>query len=84
VDSLKAKGNVLIASVEKDATMRTESIRWKASSHKLYADEFVRITSENGFEQGIGFVAKDDLSEYEFTGPVSGEVRGEDFKLIDR
>ena len=84
VDSLKAKGNVLIVSVERDATMRTESIRWIASSHRVYGDGPVTITSEKGFEQGVGFVAKDDLSEYEFTGPVSGEFRGEDFRLIDR
>lgn len=84
VDSLKAVGDVMIVSEEQNASLETEEIRWIASTHKVYSDGLVTINSSDGFEQGTGFVANDDLSEYEFTGPVSGEIRGEKIKLFDR
>ena len=83
-DSLKAQGDVFVVSEERNASLKAESIRWIASAQKIFGEGVVTIQSENGFEQGTGFIAKDDLTEYEFTGPVSGEVRGEDAKLSDR
>jgi len=84
VDSLRASGDVRIVSEERSAWLNAPGIRWIASAGRVIGDGLVRINSENGYEEGTGFEAKDDLSEYEFTGPVSGEVRGEDIKLMDR
>ena len=64
--------------------MESDAIRWVAETHKIYAEGLVTILTEDGYEQGTGFVANDDLSEYEFTGPVTGEIRGENIKLFDR
>ena len=83
-DSLKASGNVLIESTESEAAMEAPAILWIASLNKVFGKGLVRLTTENGFEQGPGFEAKDDLSEFEFKGPVTGEVREEGIKLIDR
>ena len=73
VDSLSASGNVVIVSIEQDITMETEDIHWNKTTNKVHADGFAVIRSRHGFEQGYGFVANDDLSEYEFRGEVSGE-----------
>jgi LPS export ABC transporter protein LptC len=81
VDSLKANGDVVIVSHTENSTLETQSIRWMVSTHRIYADGYVKITTKDGLEEGIGFVAKDDLSEYEFTGPVSGEFRGKELKF---
>ena len=83
-DSLKAQGDVFVVSEERNASLKAPSIRWIASAQKIFGEGVVTIQSENGFEQGTGFIAKDDLTEYEFTGPVSGEVKGEDVKLPRR
>ena len=83
VDSLKARGDVVVVSEERNASMESDAIRWIATSRKIYGEGLVTITSENGFEQGTGFVANDDLTEYEFTGPVKGEVRGSDIEIFD-
>ncbi|MFC1692976.1 LPS export ABC transporter periplasmic protein LptC [Candidatus Latescibacterota bacterium] len=84
VDSLSARGNVVIVSGEDNASMETEDIRWIASIHRIHADGLATIKTDQGFEQGTGFVAKDDLSEFEFTGPVSGEIIRKDIQLFDR
>ena len=83
-DSLKAAGDVVVRSEENNAYLEAPAIRWIVSVGRVFGEGLVRLNSENGFEQGTGFEAKDDLSEYEFKGPVSGEVHGEDVKLIDR
>ena len=83
-DSLRVQGNVLLVSEERNASLKTESLHWIASISKVFADGLVTINSEDGYEQGTGFKASDDLSEYEFTGPVSGKIREEGFKLPDR
>ena len=84
VDSLRARGNVVIVSDEENASMETEDIRWIASIHRIHADGLATIKTNQGFEQGTGFVANDDLSEFEFTGPVSGEFMGKEIQLFDR
>ena len=85
VDSLSARGNVVIVSHEQDVTMETEDIRWNRTTRKVNADGLAVIRSRHGFEQGYGFVANDDLSEYEFRGEVSGEYRGKEIDIgVDR
>jgi len=83
-DSLKASGNVVVSSEKNDAYLEAPAIRWIASAGMVYGEGTVRLNSENGYEEGTGFEAKDDLSEYRFRGPVSGEVRGKDVKLDER
>lgn len=76
-DSLRASGDVVITSEENKAFMQAPAIRWIAGDSLVYGEGVVRLNSENGYEEGTGFEAKDDLSEYRFRGPVVGEVRGE-------
>ena len=84
VDSLKADGDVIIVSHKENSTLKTQAIRLIVSTHRIYADGHVKITTKDGYEEGTGFIAKDDLSEYEFTGPVSGEVRGKQVEFPGR
>ena len=83
-DSLKASGDVVIRSEENNAFMEAPAIRWIAADSLVYGEGHVRLNSENGYEEGTGFEARDDLSEYRFRGPVSGEVRSDDVEIIDR
>ena len=83
VDSLKAKGNVKIVSADKTKRMETSSyLIWISSSRKIIAprDSLVKLISEDAVEQGINFVANDDLSEYRMDN-VSGVFEGEDINL---
>jgi len=82
-DSLSATGSVVIRSEEENARVEASAIRWITTKGMVYGVGLVKLTTENGFEQGTGFEAKDDLSEYSFRGPVSGEVKGDDLNLID-
>ncbi|MCD6307809.1 MAG: hypothetical protein J7M24_02295, partial [Candidatus Latescibacteria bacterium] len=59
-------------------------IRWLVPDHRIFGEGLVRLQTDSGHEQGTGFIAKDDLSEYEFKGPVSGEVRSEEIGLENR
>ncbi len=84
VDSLRADGDVRIISEEREASLEAPAIRWIVGQHRVYGEGLVKLNTDQGFEQGTGFTAVDDLSEYEFTGPVSGEVRGDDLNLEER
>jgi len=85
VDSLRASGNVTIVSEEREALLEAPgAIRWLVSDHRIFGEGLVRLQTDSGYEEGTGFTAKDDLSEYEFTGPVSGEVRSKEIGLEDR
>ncbi len=80
VDSLKAHGNVVIVSADKTKRMETgHSLIWISSSHVIYGErgKIVKLVTEGGVEQGINFVANDDLTEYSM-GKVSGVLAGSD------
>jgi len=80
VDSLKASGDVVV--VSNDGTKRLETasgLCWVAETRMVYADGLVKLTSEEAVEQGINFVAKDDLSEYRMDN-VSGRFEGTGIK----
>jgi len=83
-DSLRASGNVVVRSEENEAFLQAPAIRWVAADSLVYGDGMVRLNSENGYEEGTGFEAKDDLSEYRFRGPVTGEVRGGKNMSLDK
>jgi len=86
VDSLKAKNNVIIVSADKDKRLETSSsLSWISSTRKIYADRdsLVRLVTEDAVEQGINFVANDDLSEYRMEN-VSGIFERKDINLPGR
>ena len=75
VDSLKARGNVKIVSTDMTKKMETSSsLNWISATHKIYADGRVKLTTEDAVEEGINFVANDDLSEYRMDD-VSGFLK---------
>lgn len=78
VDSLKATGDVHIRSKERNARLDADAIRWLAWNRTVYGEGIVTLETDDGFERGTGFEAKDDLSEYRFRGSVEGEFRGLD------
>lgn len=81
LDSLKAKGDVMIVSADKTKKMETSSsFSWIPSTHKIYADGLVKLITEDAVEQGINFVANDDLSEYTMDN-VSGVIESNDIVL---
>ena len=82
VDSLKATGDVVIMSEERNAKMETPEILWLASIHKVFADT-VRLSTEDAVEEGVMFEATDDLKSYTMKN-VSGEVQGRDINIPER
>ena len=82
VDSLKATGNVIIESEERNAKMETPQILWVAAIHKVFADT-VRLSTEDAVEEGVRFEATDDLKSYTMKN-VSGEVQGRDITIPER
>lgn len=84
VDSLKATGDIVIVSADKMKRMETPSSLWWVSEGRMvYADGLVKLTTEDAVEQGINFVAKDDLSEYRMDN-VSGRFEGTDMDVPGR
>lgn len=84
VDSLKATGDIVIVSTDKKKRMETSSsLCWISSDRKIYADGLVKLISEDAVEQGINFVAKEDLSEYRMDN-VSGVFEGKEITLPGR
>ncbi len=82
MDSLKATGNVVIVSEERNAKMETPEILWVASTHRIFAD-MVRLSTEDAVEEGVKFEATDDLKSYTMKN-VSGEVQGRDIAIPER
>jgi len=83
VDSLKATGDVVIISDERNAKMETQDIRWIAATHKIYSDSRVRLSTEDAVEEGTGFEATDDLKTYTMKN-VTGEIQSESLKIPER
>ncbi|MCE5250897.1 LPS export ABC transporter periplasmic protein LptC [bacterium] len=83
VDSLKATGDVVIVSDERNAKMETQDIRWIAASHKIFSDSRVRLSTEDAVEEGIGFEASDDLKTYTMKN-VTGEITREELAIPER
>ncbi|MFC1511581.1 LPS export ABC transporter periplasmic protein LptC [Candidatus Latescibacterota bacterium] len=84
VDSLIARGDVMVVSVDEENRLETSSaLTWSARTHLIYADGLVRLSTPDAVEQGINFVATDDLSEYSMDN-VSGEYEGSGLSLPGR
>jgi LPS export ABC transporter protein LptC len=83
VDSLHAAGDVLVRSFKRDVTLTSESLRWNRAAGLVYADDFAEIRTPQGYEQGYGFEAKDDLTEYQFRRQVRGEYHGAEQDTTD-
>ena len=83
INSMVASGNVRVQSEERNASLSAPGIRWMAETDLIYGEGEVIIRTEDGYERGTGFVAKDDLTEYEFTGPIYGEFSGDEIPDIE-
>ena len=83
VDSLKATGDVVIVSDERNAKMETQDIRWIAATHKIFSDSKVRLSTEDAVEEGTGFEASDDLKTYTMKN-VTGEITREELTIPER
>ena len=61
------------------------SLIWISSSHVIYGErgKSVKLITEGGVEQGINFVANDDLTEYSME-KVSGVLEGGDITFPGR
>ena len=82
VDSLKARGDVVIISEERNAKMETPEILWIATIHKVYADT-VRLSTDDAVEEGVDFEADDDLKSYTMKN-VTGEIQDQDIDIPKR
>ncbi len=84
VDSLRAYVNVEVVSADSTKRMNTDSsLSWSARSRNIFADGLVTLTTSNAVEQGVNFVAKDDLSEYTMEN-VSGVYQGQDLPSLSK
>lgn len=84
VDSLKAAGNVVITSTEREWMLETPyNIRWIAATKRVYADSTVKLSTEGAVEIGVGFEAPDDLSSYKMR-EVKGEYQNRDVVVPER
>lgn len=58
-----AENDVVSVSEEGD-TLNTEFLIWDQKKEKIYSDQYVRITNEDGIIHGKGFEANQDLSDW--------------------
>ncbi len=58
-----AENDVVSVSEEGD-TLNTEFLIWDQRKKKIYSDQYVRITNEDGIIHGKGFEANQDLSDW--------------------
>jgi LPS export ABC transporter protein LptC len=68
VEAINAKGEIL----------NTEQLFWDMDKHTVYSDKAVKITGDNEIINGIGFEAKDDLSDYVIKRITNSEVEIEE------
>ncbi len=72
MEKVEAKGNVIVINEKKDK-LNTEHLIWNAITHKIYTDEFVKITTKDEVIWGDGLEANEDFSEYEIKN-VKGQI----------
>lgn len=58
-----AENDVVSVSEEGD-TLNTDFLIWNQKKKKIYSDQYVRITNEDGIIHGKGFEANQDLSDW--------------------
>lgn len=58
-----AENDVVSVSEEGD-TLNTDFLIWDQKKEKVYSDQYVRITNEDGIIHGKGFEANQDLSDW--------------------
>ncbi|MCB2197297.1 MAG: LPS export ABC transporter periplasmic protein LptC [Bacteroidetes bacterium] len=58
-----AENDVVSVSDEGD-TLNTDFLIWDQKKEKIYSDQYVRITNEDGIIHGKGFEANQDLSDW--------------------
>ena len=63
---LKALGNVSVLS-DSGITLRTEELEWKNKDRKIISDAEVTVITNYEIDYGTGFIANEDLTEWEIT-----------------
>lgn len=66
-------GHVVVTSLEKNQTLKTERLSWNPDTKKLYTDKFVTITTPSEIITGTGLEAAQDFSTYKLR-KISGVV----------
>jgi LPS export ABC transporter protein LptC len=72
MEKMEAKGNVIVIN-EKGDKLNTEHLTWNALTHKIYTNEFVKITTKDQVIWGDGMEADQNFSEYEIKN-VKGQI----------
>jgi LPS export ABC transporter protein LptC len=76
VDSLRAFEKVEVVAADSSKRLNTDSaMTWSGETRNIYSDGPVTLVTNDAVEQGVNFVAKDDLSEYTMNS-VSGAYQG--------
>lgn len=83
VDSLTARGDVVVVSADGLKRMETASaFTWVSATRTISADSLVTLITEDAVERGYNFVAADDLSEYRMDN-VTGRYEGQGLPLTE-
>ena len=72
MEKMEAKGNVIVIN-EKGEKLNTEHLIWNSITHKIYTDEFVKITTKDEVIWGDGLEANEDFSEWAMKN-VKGQI----------
>jgi len=73
-NNLFAYGNVVVVS-DSGQVLRTEAIRWDATSEKIVSDTFVTITTALDTLYGIGLVSDGELQNWQIEKPTGKTYR---------
>ncbi|WP_020529156.1 LPS export ABC transporter periplasmic protein LptC [Flexithrix dorotheae] len=73
-DSYRVRGNVVVINLEENQKLETEILHWSQVKKEIYTDTLtpVKITTKEEIIEGNGMTAKQDFSEFEITGGVTG------------
>ena len=74
-----AKNDVVVIDIKEGRTLNTEFLVWNQVTKKLYSDQRVKVTDEDGIIHGKGFEANEDFSGWKITG-TSGKINITDEK----
>ncbi|MBS1647046.1 MAG: LPS export ABC transporter periplasmic protein LptC [Bacteroidetes bacterium] len=70
---IEVKYHVVVTNINHEV-LNTEQLFWDENTHKIYTQEFVKITTKKEVLQGKGLEANEDFSEWEIQNPVGTHV----------
>lgn len=73
-DSYRVRGNVVVINLEENQKLETEILHWSQVKREIYTDTLtpVKIITKDEVIEGNGMTAKQDFSEFEITGGITG------------